>query len=166
MKKYIRILAVMLIMFALTLMGCEPVVNNSNVNITTVQSKITLNVDEVLDFDYKSLFVINDGTSFIEVKDEYLDLSNILALEGTYYVICTYQNKIASVNVENSKSVILKTVTFQNESTKLRKRISFFTDKSAISETLAFIFGYTSIVLSLSGRLTSGLKGRFKTFSH
>ena len=61
MKKYIRIIAVMLVVFALTLMGCGPN-KNKEVNITALQSKITLNVDEVLDFNYKSLFTIKEGT--------------------------------------------------------------------------------------------------------
>lgn len=113
MKKYIRIIAVMLVVFALTLTGCGPN-KNKEVNITALQSKITLNVDEVLDFNYKSLFTIKEGTSDIEVKDEYLDLSNILAVEGTYYVICTYQNKIASVNVEVVKPTTVEITLITN----------------------------------------------------
>ena len=110
MKNKIRFIAVLLIAFALTLVGCG---NNGGtteetVTITTLQEKITLNVDEVLDYDYTSLFNITSGTSNIEVKKEYLDLSNLSAQKGTYFVLCTYKNQMALVYVEvivNSKII-------------------------------------------------------------
>ena len=99
MKKNIRFIAIIVIAFALTLIGCEPN-KKEEVTIIALQDKITINVEEVLEYNYKSLFTIKSGTSDIEVKDEYLDLSNIKAEVGTYYIICTYDNKIASINVE------------------------------------------------------------------
>lgn len=113
MKNNIRFIAVVLIALALVLIGCDetPV---ENITITPNQEKITLNVDEVLDYDYTTLFTIKSGTSDIEVKEEYLDLSNILAEVGNYIVLCTYKNKMASVTVEVLKadaiSITLKDV--------------------------------------------------------
>ena len=96
MKNKIRFIAVLLIAFALTLVGCG---NNGGtteetVTITTLQEKITLNVDEVLDYDYTALFNITSGTSNIEVKNEYLDLSNLSAQKGTYFVLSDFQAQL------------------------------------------------------------------------
>ncbi|MBP3503779.1 MAG: hypothetical protein J6K18_01505 [Bacilli bacterium] len=103
MKKNIRFLAILMIAIALVLIGCE---NNlvDNIIITPLQEKITLNVDEVLDYDYKSLFTIKSGTSDIEVKDEYLDISNLKEETGTYIILCTYEKKMASIYVEVIKT--------------------------------------------------------------
>ena len=99
MKKNIRFLAILMIAIALVLIGCEDTLVD-NIIITPIQEKITLNVDEVLDYDYKSLFTIKSGTSDIEVKDEYLDISNLKEETGTYIILCTYENKMASIYVE------------------------------------------------------------------
>jgi hypothetical protein len=102
MKNKIRFIAILLIAFALTLAGCgnKGGTTEEKVTITALQDKITLNVDEVLDYDYTSLFSITSGTSNIEVKNEYLDLSNLSNKKGTYFVLCTYKNQMASVYVE------------------------------------------------------------------
>lgn len=102
MKNKIRFIAILLIAFALTLAGCGNTggTTEEKVTITALQDKITLNVDEVLDYDYTSLFSITSGTSNIEVKNEYLDLSNLSNKKGTYFVLCTYKNQMASVYVE------------------------------------------------------------------
>ena len=101
MKINIRFIAVVLIALALTLVGCDTTGEvEKPVNITSVQDNITLYVNEVLDYDYTQLFTITSGTSDIEVLEEYLDLSNIKAEVGTYFVMCTYKNKIASIYVQ------------------------------------------------------------------
>jgi hypothetical protein len=60
MKNKIRFIAILLIAFALTLAGCgnKGGTTEEKVTITALQDKITLNVDEVLDYDYTMLFSI------------------------------------------------------------------------------------------------------------
>ena len=57
MKKNIRFIAIIVIAFALTLMGCEPN-KKEEVTIIALQDKITINVEEVLEYNYKSLFAL------------------------------------------------------------------------------------------------------------
>ena len=124
MRKNIRFIAIIVIAFALTLMGCEPN-KKEEITITALQDKITLYVDEVLDYNYKTLFTIKSGTSDIEVKDEYLDLSNIKDVVGTYYVICTYEDKIASINVEVIKKTTIN-ISLTNSSDVLVNNLTVF----------------------------------------
>lgn len=101
MKIKIRFIAVVLIAFALTLISCDTTGGvETPIEITAKQENITLMVDEVLDYDYTQLFTITSGTSDIEVLEEYLDLSNLKAEVGTYFVMCTYKNKMVSINVK------------------------------------------------------------------
>jgi hypothetical protein len=116
MKINIRFMAVVLIAFALTLMGCETTGDiEETVVVTSVQENITLYVDEVLDYDYTQLFTITSGTSDIEVLKEYLDLTNIKAEVGTYFILCTYKNKMASMNVQVVKKTTVKINLTTNE---------------------------------------------------
>lgn len=108
MKIKTRFIAVILIAFALILVGCGNTNTPETITITPLQEKITLNVDEVLDYDYTSLFTIKSGTSDIEVKQEYLDLTNIKEEVGTYFVLCTYKNQMASINVEVIQKTTVK----------------------------------------------------------
>ena len=108
MKIKTRFIAILLIAFALILVGCGNTNTPETITITPLQEKITLNVDEVLDYDYTSLFTIKSGTSDIEVEKEYLDLTNLKKEVGTYFVLCTYKNQMASVNVEVIQKTTVK----------------------------------------------------------
>lgn len=67
-------------------------------NATT--DKVTIKDEELEGYDFKSLFKISKDESNIEVLDEYLDLSALKAEAGTYNIVCTYEEKTATIAVE------------------------------------------------------------------
>ena len=99
MKKRIISYLIFVIMLALTLTGCgksDPVIE---VKVKDPQPSITINVDEVYNYDYTQHFIITEDGNSVTVKNDYLNLSNIKNEVGSYVVICTYKNKVASLNV-------------------------------------------------------------------
>ena len=73
-------------------------VNTGSTVSSNVESIDVQNV-YVNSYNYKELFTITSEGKDIEVLDEYLDLSNLRASEGTYKIYCTYQGVKASVTV-------------------------------------------------------------------
>ena len=99
MKKRLMSLLIFVIMLALTLTGCgkkDPVIE---ITIKDSQPSITINVDEVYNYDYTQHFIITEDGNNITVTNDYLNLSSIKNEVGSYIVTCTYKNKIASLNV-------------------------------------------------------------------
>ena len=51
-------------------------------------------------YDYKQYFTITKDNINVEVKDEYLDLSNLRMIEGIYKVVCKYEDERISLSVK------------------------------------------------------------------
>lgn len=72
---------------------------NNNIKINKNVESIDIKNVDVFTYDYKSLFTIYDNDQIVEMNDSYLDLSNLRASNGTYEVICKYQDITNSVKV-------------------------------------------------------------------
>lgn len=99
MRKINNIFLVLLLL--VTLVGCTGGSNppDTTISVKASPASITLNEDQVLDYDYLSLFKIVEDDEEIEVLDDYVDTTHLEAKEGTYKVTCTYKDKKASVIV-------------------------------------------------------------------
>ncbi len=99
MKKRIISYVFFVIMLALILTGCgkkDPVIE---VRVKDPQPSITINVDEVINYDFTKHFEITKDGKNIDVIVDYLDLSNIKNEVGSYIITCVYENKLATLNV-------------------------------------------------------------------
>mgnify|MGYP002750841915 CR=1 FL=1 len=60
--------------------------------------------DKVDEIDYKQYFAINADGNLLEVKDEYIDKSQVKPVIGTYKVTCTFKDKSAELTVRVNRS--------------------------------------------------------------
>ncbi len=60
--------------------------------------------DKVDEIDYKQYFAINADGNLLEVKDEYIDKSEVKPVIGTYKVTCTFMDKSAELTVRVNRS--------------------------------------------------------------
>lgn len=111
-KKIILILGMILILTALTFVGCSeqgggdsssPLPNPptpTNVSVSAKQETVSIRQKDFNDFNFSSLFVVTVDGEQILIQPSYLDLSGLPDAEGeTGTVVCTYRNVSASCSV-------------------------------------------------------------------
>lgn len=100
MKK-IRLFAIIFILL-LTVSSCggpKPGPSTPDIVVSSTLSTINLKDTDVLNFDFKSLFIIKEDDKLVNVLDEYIDKSKLTSDKGEYKVTCNYKEKSASVTV-------------------------------------------------------------------
>ncbi len=114
MKKRFLLIALICILMAFLVVGCgetpdvggpptpdgdTPTVIPPTITATTPE--VDVRDQNVVDFDFTTLFSILENGQNVPVKPEYLDLTGVTATPGTYQVTCTYGgvSAIATVNV-------------------------------------------------------------------
>lgn len=76
------------------------VVNERNVFVQALKTKVTVKDVDIYTYDYASLFSVSVNGNEAEVKPEYLDLSGLKTEPGTYVVVCNCDGASAKVWVE------------------------------------------------------------------
>lgn len=125
-----KIKKILIIVFAvlLTFTGCKKGPDNKDPNhpenqieVSSIISSVEIKDTEVDTYDFKNCFKITVNKESIDVKDEYIDKTNVKKEPGEYEVICTYENKKASVFVKVTTDVY--------EITLLKDEITIYTDE-------------------------------------
>lgn len=111
-KKIILILGMILILTALTFVGCSeqgggdsssPLPNQptpTNVSVSAKQETVSIRQKDFNDFNFSSLFVVTVDGEQILIQPSYLDLSGLPDAEGeTGTVVCTYRSVSANCSV-------------------------------------------------------------------
>lgn len=109
-KKLLLIAVLLLILTALTFAGCDrgdsdntpdpPSPVERVIKVNAKQESVTINEDEIDDFDFTSLFTITADSDNVLVQSAYLDLSHLPTnTEEEGFVICSYLSESATVKV-------------------------------------------------------------------
>lgn len=121
-KKLLIITALILILTALTLAGCNgandgggdnppsptptPPPTPDNISVVAKQESISIHEKVFADFDFSSLFVITVDDRQVMIQSAYLDLRNLPKVAGdTGYVICQYKGISARCDVTIAPTV-------------------------------------------------------------
>jgi len=118
-KKLLIIVALILILTALTFAGCDNGGGNNPdpdvpptptpqevVKVVAKQENVSIHEKEFADFNYASLFIITVDDNQVLIQQAYLDLSHLpqnVGEEG--YVICVYKGESARCNITISPTV-------------------------------------------------------------
>ena len=88
--------------------------NPKEINVYAKDLSITVSSDELANYDFSQHFVITIDNQEIEISQNYLDLSLLQNVEGSYIVTCNYQKYQAVLIVNVTKNAshieIIKTV--------------------------------------------------------
>ena len=98
---------VILIVLGIALVGCTNP-TPPKIEVKALQERIEIGADQVADYNYKGLFSIKKNNKDVEVLDEYLNISDIQSLPGSYVLMCTYESKAASVIINVTKNNNIK----------------------------------------------------------
>ena len=98
---------VILIVLGIALVGCSNP-TPPKIEVKALQEQIEIGADQVADYNYKGLFSIKKNNKDVEVLDEYLNISDIQSLPGSYVLMCTYESKTASVIINVTKNNNIK----------------------------------------------------------
>ena len=98
---------VILIVLGIALVGCSNP-TPPTIEVKALQERIEIGADQVADYNYKGLFSIKKNNKDVEVLDEYLNISDIQSLPGSYVLMCTYESKAASVIINVTKNNNIK----------------------------------------------------------
>lgn len=111
-KKILLIIGMILILTALTFVGCSEQGDGdtssplpqpptpTNVSVSAKQESVSIRQKDFKDFNFSSLFIVTVDGEQILIQPSYLDLSGLPQAEGeTGTVVCTYQNASASCSV-------------------------------------------------------------------
>lgn len=85
------------------------VVNERNVFVQALKTKVTVKDVDIYTYDYASLFSVSVNGNETEVKPEYLDLSGLKTEPGTYVVTCSYAGSSAKVWIEVTETPFVAT---------------------------------------------------------
>ncbi|MBQ3571773.1 MAG: bacterial Ig-like domain-containing protein [Clostridia bacterium] len=112
MKKLIKLilLAMMLVTFALSACGTPgggeenssssaPVIPAEVVSVTATEGNVEVEDIYLDQHDFTAYFEITVNGATVEVKEEYLDLTNLKKEAGTYVISCNYKQESASKQV-------------------------------------------------------------------
>lgn len=91
----------------------EPVPEHRDpvIEVVALKDNINLNDEEIENFDFKTLFSISKDGQTITVTDEYISSNIDVTKSGTYTITCTYEEKIATIDV-NYKKIKYNVVTY------------------------------------------------------
>ena len=98
---------VILIVLGITLVGCSNP-TPPTIEVKALQERVEISADEVSNYNYKSLFSIKKNNKDVAILDEYLNISDIKSLPGSYVLMCTYESKTASVIINVTKNNNIK----------------------------------------------------------
>lgn len=122
-KRLLIIIALILILTALTFAGCDnggtgggenptpdplptPPVPTEEIIVSAKQESVSIHEKQFADFNYASLFVITVDGKQVLIQSAYLDLSHLPTAVGEDgYVVCEYKDKSARCNISISPAV-------------------------------------------------------------
>ena len=112
MKKLIKTIFLTLIAVTFALTACTTPKESTNdsssmgsivpaviVTVTATDGDVEVEDIYLESYDFTTCFTITIDGAEVEVKQEYLDLSNLKAEEGTYFITCEYEGKSAQKEV-------------------------------------------------------------------